>query len=113
MPAKIKNPIALKYQSGQESVLDTPTTSIIRKILDLTGGNDPAGQIMGMIAPMMAVKPPVPTPLKNIGSNIIKMIEDRAAYENVIKRIFEQKKKMYSSPSSPFEAEFGMPRKSK
>jgi len=117
MPQRVakKNPVALKYQSGQESVLDTPITSIIRKILDLTGGNDPAGQVMGMIAPMMAFKPPVPSvysPLKNTGNNIIRMLEDRAGNENALKRLSEQMKKIYGS-SSPFEAEFGMPRKSK
>ena len=114
MPQRVakKNPVALKYQSGQESVLDTLTTSIIRKILDLTGGNDPAGQVMGMIAPMMAFKPPVPTPLKNTSNNIIRMLEDRAGKEDALKRLSEQMKKIYGS-SSPFEAEFGMPRKPK
>ena len=115
MPTAKRNVIPLKYQAGQESVLDTPATSIIRAILNLSGGNDPAGQIMGVTSPMMAIRPVKSMIEKSlsprIGRDMIRMIEDRYGYEDAMKRLAEQMERNYSSPLSAFEAEFGMPRK--
>ena len=69
MPQRVakKNPVPLKYRTGMESVTNTPATRIIRTILDLTGGNDPGGQVMGVVAGLDA-----PALMKKLGIDSIK-----------------------------------------